>query len=156
MRTVLIFPILLLLFVSSALGGVLFADEVGAPRPLLPPVKEKEHEEPEAASEGTEAPVSVQAETPREEAKRKRGKIPDYESLFLTDAGIPTRSGKLVSIRERYHKRIIKIVRASGKKDASIFSYIDNVLSHHFDSYRDEINETCNKDKEEDDDYFNP
>lgn len=121
------------------------------PKPLLPPDKEVEQEtEPEEP----ETPVVVQAETPREESKRKRSKSPDYESLFLTDAGIPTRSGKLVSIREKYHKRIVKIVQASGKKDVSIFSYIDNVLSHHFDTYRDEINETCNKDRE-DDDYFN-
>ncbi len=118
------------------------------PRPLLPPDKEVEQEtEPET-------PVVIQVETTREESKRKRSKSPDYESLFLTDAGIPTRSGKLVSIREKYHKRIAKIVQASGKKDVSIFSYIDNVLSHHFDTYRDEINETCNKDRE-DDDYFN-
>lgn len=121
------------------------------PRPLLPPDKEVEQEtEPEEP----ETPVVVQAETPREESKRKRSKSPDYESLFLTDAGIPTRSGKLVSIREKYHKRIAKIVQALGKKDVSIFSYIDNVLSHHFDTYQDEINETCNKDRE-DDDYFN-
>lgn len=121
------------------------------PRPLLPPDKEVEQEtEPEEP----ETPVVIQVETPREESKRKRSKSPDYESLFLTDAGIPTRSGKLVSIREKYHKRIAKIVQASGKKDVSIFSYIDNVLSHHFDTYRDEINETCNKDRE-DDDYFN-
>ncbi len=121
------------------------------PRPLLPPDKEVEQvTEPEE----TETPVVVQAETPREESKRKRSKSTNYESLFLMDAGIPTRSGKLVSIREKYHKRIAKIVQASGKKDVSIFSYIDNVLSHHFDTYRDEINETCNKDRE-DDDYFN-
>ncbi|WP_446785163.1 DUF3408 domain-containing protein [Macellibacteroides fermentans] len=121
------------------------------PRPLLPPDKEVEQEtEPEEP----ETPVVIQVETPREESKRKRSKSPDYESLFLTDAGIPTRSGKLVSIREKYHKRIAKIVQASGKKDVSIFSYIDNVLSHHFDTYRDEINETCNKARE-DDDYFN-
>lgn len=121
------------------------------PRPLLPPDKEVEQEtEPEEP----ETPVVIQVETPREESKRKRSKSPDYESLFLTDAGIPTRSGKLVSIREKYHKRIAKIVQALGKKDVSIFSYIDNVLSHHFDTYRDEINEACNKDRE-DDDYFN-
>jgi hypothetical protein len=81
--------------------------------------------------------------------------LPDYESLFLTDAGIPTRSGKLVSIREKYHKRIAKVVQALGKKDVSIFSYIDNVLSHHFDTYQDEIKEIYNKDVE-DDDYLTP
>ena len=119
------------------------------PRPLLPPDKEKKPEsEPEI-------PMVVQPEAPREESKRKRNKLPDYESLFLTDADIPTRSGKLVSIREKYHKRIAKVVKALDKKDVSIFSYIDNVLSHHFDMYQDEIKEIYNKDKE-DDDYLTP
>jgi Protein of unknown function (DUF3408). len=111
------------------------------PRALVPEQEtEKEQEPPE------------EKETPREETKRKRAKSPDYESLFLADAGIPTRSGKLVSIREKYHKRIAKIVQSLGQKDVSIFSYIDNVLSHHFDTYQDEINEIYNKDN--DDDYL--
>ncbi len=107
------------------------------PKPLLPP-EEKE----------TTAP----SESPREENRRKRNKSPDYESLFLVDAGIPTRSGKLVSIREKYHKRIAKIVQALDRKDVSIFSYIDNVLSHHFDTYQEEITEIYNK--SDDDDYL--
>ena len=108
------------------------------PRALVPEhEKEKEAEQPEEK----ETPVSNQVETPREETKRKRTKSPDYESLFLTDAGIPTRSGKLVSIRKKYHKRIAKIVQALDRKDVSIFSYIDNVLSHHFETYQEEINE---------------
>lgn len=122
------------------------------PKPLLPPEKNKEQE---AESKEPEVPELIQAETLREEPKRKRSKSPDYESLFLTDAGIPTRSGKLVSIREKYHKRIAKVVQALDKKDVSIFSYIDNVLSHHFDTYQDEINEIYNKDNE-DDDYLTP
>lgn len=121
------------------------------PRALVP--KHEKEPEPEQPEE-KEVPPTNQIETPREETKRKRSKSPDYESLFLTDAGIPTRSGKLVSIREKYHKRIAKIVQSLDKKDVSIFSYIDNVLSHHFDTYQVEINEMYNKDN--DDDYFNP
>jgi len=120
------------------------------PRALVPEYEKKQ--EQEAEPEETEQPVAaVQAETPREEPKRKRSKSPDYESLFLSDAGIPTRSGKLVSIREKYHKRIAKVVQSLDKKDVSIFSYIDNVLSHHFDTYQDEIKEIYNKDNEDDD-----
>jgi hypothetical protein len=119
------------------------------PRALVPEYeKEQEAEQPEEK----ENQAIVPAETSREETKRKRTKSPDYESLFLTDAGIPTRNGKLVSIREKYHKRIAKIVQAIGRKDVSIFSYIDNVLSFHFDTYQDEINEIYNK--ENDDDYL--
>ena len=117
------------------------------PRALVPEY-EKEKEQ-EADSEEPKKPAST--ETSKEEIKRKRSKSPDYESLFLTDAGIQTRSGKLVSIREKYHKRIAKIVQALDKKDVSIFSYIDNVLSHHFDTYQDEINEIYNKDTDNDD-----
>ena len=122
------------------------------PRALVPDY-EKEKEQ-EAETEEPEKPVAVQAETPREETKHKRSKSPDYESLFLSDTGISTRSGKLVSIREKYHKRIAKIVQALDRKDVSIFSYIDNVLSHHFDTYQDEISDLYNKDN--DDDYLTP
>ena len=123
------------------------------PRALVPEHEKKQDQETE--TEEPEKTKVVQEETPLEESKRKRSKLPDYQSLFLTDAGIPTRSGKLVSIREKYHKRIAKVVQALGKKDVSIFSYIDNVLSHHFDTYQDEIKEIYNKDVE-DDDYLTP
>lgn len=95
-----------------------------------------------------EEPAVLQTEMPREESRRKRNKTPDYESVFLVNAEIPTRSGKLVSIREKYHERITKIVRVIGKKEVSIFSYIDNVLTHHFETFQDEITELYNKNNE--------
>lgn len=122
------------------------------PRPLLPPDKE---EEQETKAEETAQPIStIQGEIPREESRRKRNKAPDYESLFLVNAEIPTRSGKLVSIREKYHDRIAKIVQVIGKKEVSIFSYIDNVLNHHFETFQNEIAELYNKNNE--DDYLTP
>lgn len=121
-------------------------------RPLLPPDKEEEQETKAAE---TAQPISaIQGEIPREESRRKRNKAPDYESLFLVNAEIPTRSGKLVSIREKYHDRIAKIVQVIGKKEVSIFSYIDNVLNHHFDIFQNEIAELYNKNNE--DDYLTP
>ena len=107
--------------------------------------QEKEQEKPEKSE-------TVQEEN-NVETKRIRSKTPDYESLFLTDVGIPTRSGKLVSIREKYHKRIAKIVQALDKKEVSIFSYIDNVLSQHFENYQNEISDIFSR--HNDDDYFN-
>ena len=102
-----------------------------------------------------EEPAVVQTEMPREKSNRKRSKSLDYESLFLVNAEIPTRSGKLVSIREKYHDRITKIVQVIGKKEVSIFSYIDNVLNHHFETFQDEITELYNKNNNEDD-YLTP
>ena len=124
------------------------------PKALVPEhekAKEQEAEQPEEK----ETPATNQVETPREETKRKRTKSPDYERLFLINADIPTRSGKLVSIREKYHERITKIVQVIGKKEVSIFSYIDNVLNHHFETFQDEITELYSKNNN-DDDYLIP
>lgn len=112
------------------------------PRPLVPETQPEEK------------PIVIPSESPREETKRKRSKSPDYESVFLVNAEIPTRSGKLVSIREKYHERINKIVQVIGKKEITIFSYIDNVLNHHFEAFQDEISELYNKNNE--DDYLIP
>ncbi|MGE4347263.1 MAG: DUF3408 domain-containing protein [Flavobacteriaceae bacterium] len=66
-------------------------------------------------------------------------KSSDYASLFLVNTEITSRSGKQVGIRQIYHNRIAKIVRVIGKRDVTIFSYIDNVLKHHFDTFQGEI-----------------
>jgi len=113
------------------------------PRPLLPPEKEKTEEQSEE-----ETPTVVQSETIREDNKRKRNKAPDYESLFIQEAGITARTGKSVYIRKEHHDKIMKIVQVIGKNQVSLFSYIDNVLSHHFATYQDEITELYNKNNE--------
>jgi hypothetical protein len=77
-----------------------------------------------------------------------------YEKRFLVRAGIPTRSGKLVGIRKKYHKRISKIVQVAGDNEVTIFSYVDNVLKHHFENFQDEISELYKK--QIDDDYLIP
>ena len=80
-----------------------------------------------------------------EESKRKRTKFSSYETLFLFDADISSRHGKLVSIRTIYHDKIANIVHLIGQKEVSIFSYIDNVLCHHFDTYQQDIKELVEK-----------
>ena len=115
------------------------------PRPLLPPDKEKEQD---AEPEETETPAAVQAEAPREEPKRKRSKAPDYEELFIQEAGITARTGKSVYIRKDHHDKIMKIVQVISKNQISLFSYIDNVLNHHFETFQDEITELYNKNNE--------
>lgn len=104
------------------------------PRPLLPP-EEKE----------TEAETTVPPETPREENKRKRSKSPDYENLFIQEVDITARKGKSVYIRQEHHDKITKIIQVIGKNQVSLFSYIDNVLTHHLATYQDEITELYDK-----------
>lgn len=68
-----------------------------------------------------------------------------YRSLFLKEASIPARIGKTVYIRKEYHERIQLILRVIGKDEVSLFSYIDNVLAHHFSSFQSEITELYNE-----------
>ncbi|WP_278687006.1 DUF3408 domain-containing protein [Alistipes finegoldii] len=73
------------------------------------------------------------------ESKRRRGKAQDYENLFIHDTPSSTRSGKTVYIRKEFHERITRIVQVIGRNEISLYSYLDNVLSHHFDTFQDDI-----------------
>lgn len=109
------------------------------PKPLVP-----ETEKDEPVTQPQKKPEATLPEVSREENKRKRNKAPDYESLFIREVGITARTGKSVYIRKDHHDKIMKIVQVIGKNQVSLFSYIDNVLSHHLATYQDEITELYN------------
>ena len=107
--------------------------------------KDKEVKDSQQAQE-PETPAMINPESLKEENRRRRGKSQDYESLFIREAGgITAREGKTVYIRKQYHDRILKIVRVIGGNDLSLFSYLDNVLEHHFALFQDEITTLYNK-----------
>lgn len=95
----------------------------------------------------TAVPEPMPPEEQREEPRRRKNKSKeqDYGSLFLKEATIPARMGKTVYIRKEYHERIQLILRVIGKDEVSLFSYIDNVLAHHFASFQSEITELYNE-----------
>lgn len=68
-----------------------------------------------------------------------------YQSRFLKEADIPARLGKTVYIRKEHHERIQRLVRVMTDDKVSIFSYIDNVLSSHFEDCRKEMQEQYDK-----------
>jgi hypothetical protein len=76
-------------------------------------------------------------EQPKAE-KRKR-KINDYESLFIKESSVTARLGKTVYIRKEFHYRILKIIQVIGSNEVSLFCYIDNVLTHHFANFQEDI-----------------
>lgn len=91
----------------------------------------------ESCAPESETPASEEKEEPRR--RKPKNKEADYGTLFLKEATIPARMGKTVYIRKEYHERIQLILRVIGKGEVSLFSYIDNVLAHHFDTYQEEI-----------------
>ncbi len=88
-------------------------------------------------------PMLRASEAPREESKRRRSKAEslDYKNLFLNEVAIAARSGKTVYICKEHHDRIFKILNVIAKNDVSLFSYLFNVLEHHFATYQEEITE---------------
>jgi hypothetical protein len=113
------------------------------PERLLTPSTGKEIEQPEPLKQPEKAvtetaPVAASAEQPKEEGRRKR-KTQDYENLFIRESNVTARLGKTVYIRKEFHDRILKIVQVIGDNEVSLFSYIDNVLAHHFDAFQEDI-----------------
>lgn len=75
----------------------------------------------------------------QQEGKRRKGRAQDYEALFIHDTPSSTRNGKTVYIRKEFHERITRIVQVIGRNEISLYNYLDNVLSHHFDTFQDDI-----------------
>lgn len=67
--------------------------------------------------------------------------LEQYKAIFLINTEIKASSGKTVNICKEHHERIIKILHVIAKNDVSLFSYIYNVLEHHFGSFQDDITE---------------
>ena len=62
-----------------------------------------------------------------------------YLAVFIRQTDSKARFGKHVPIRQEYHERIQKIVRVIGNDEITIFNYIDNVLSQHFEDFQEDI-----------------
>ena len=76
-----------------------------------------------------------------EPRKKKKRPSEDFDELFLRNSEETARMGKTIYIRKEYHERIQRICQTLGENQISLYSYIDNVLTHHFETYRDEIQE---------------
>jgi hypothetical protein len=65
----------------------------------------------------------------------------DYMTVFIKESNTVARLGKTVYIRKEFHDRIMKIIQVIGDNEVSLFSYIDNVLAHHFDAFQEDISQ---------------
>jgi hypothetical protein len=75
--------------------------------------------------------------------KKKRNPKPNFAELFLKEAKIKDRRQIYIS-KEAYDK-IFRYLRYIGEGNVSLVSYVDNILFHHMDEYRDTINDLYNK-----------
>lgn len=76
--------------------------------------------------------------------KQAKVQKPDCEQTFVRKTDFTARKGKQVSVRNKHHERIEKIVHVIGKGKVTIAEYIDNVLTKHFETYEEALVESYN------------
>ena len=62
-----------------------------------------------------------------------------YIGKFMSKADFTARNGKQVCIKEETHERIMKFVNVVGKGQATVASFIDNIINEHFAIHAAEI-----------------
>ena len=92
----------------------------------------------------TEAPppsadAEVSAPSDKEEPRRRRSKGQDYESLFIHNSVSDTRNSNTAYRRRDLHKRLMCIVQVVGDNKVTLYSYLNNILEHHFLMYQEDI-----------------
>lgn len=109
----------------------------------------KQERKPEPMIEPTPAvapivepkPIEVEPKAP----KKARGKLEQYEELFFQESMESARLGKGITIRPEFHDNITEILHLLGDNQMTLFSYIDNILAHHFEHYKVELDEFYNE-----------
>ncbi|RUT67963.1 DUF3408 domain-containing protein [Flavobacterium cupreum] len=88
----------------------------------------------------------IQKETkPKEKPRNNSSKKVDYEEVFLVNRFPSGRNGKVVYIRPEYHERLLRIVQLTREEKTTLYSYIDNILEHHFREFGDDITDYFNE-----------
>ncbi|MDR3267060.1 MAG: DUF3408 domain-containing protein [Tannerella sp.] len=110
-------------------------------------IQPKVQEKPVAEAKPVVSPETEQSEQqPKEETRTKRARQQEYESLFIHEPDLPpARFGKSVYIRKEYHDRISQIISVIGLNEVSLFGYIDNVLTQHFENFGEDITQSFKK-----------
>lgn len=81
-------------------------------------------------------------------SKKQKKQIADKElfpSKFLTNRFPSGRNGKVVYIRPEYHERLLRIVQLTREEKTTLYSYIDNILEHHFREFSEDITDYFNE-----------
>jgi hypothetical protein len=89
--------------------------------------------------------IETKESKPREKRKENLQKKISYEEVFLTNRYPSGRNGKVVYIRPEYHERLLRIVQLTREEKTTLYSYIDNILEHHFQEFGVDITDFFNE-----------
>jgi predicted regulator of amino acid metabolism with ACT domain len=80
----------------------------------------------------------------KDKVQKNRNVEVNYESIFLIKSDTNARDGKTVYIRPAFHEKLTRIIQVIGEDKISIYAYLDNLLSHHFDEFGEQITKSYN------------
>ena len=83
--------------------------------------------------------TAKEEKTVKEPARRKKNTPGDYRETYFGRVDLTDRQPLYVS--RTTHEKLMKIVTVIGGRKATVSSYVENILLHHFDQFQDEINE---------------
>ncbi|WP_042371955.1 DUF3408 domain-containing protein [Bacteroides neonati] len=89
-------------------------------------------ERPQEVDHKKEPPITV------ERAKRKTVSKGDYETLFIFKNDLKER--KTIYVAKEVQEKLAEIVMSMKKQEITIGIYVENIILHHFEMYKDEIN----------------
>lgn len=75
------------------------------------------------------------------EKSSKALRTAQYKSTFLSPTAFVARTGKTVYISEEFHKKLSLLVFMLGGGGLNLSDYMQNLLKHHFEDYKEEIKE---------------
>ncbi len=68
-----------------------------------------------------------------------------FKKMFMVNRFPSGRHGKVVYLRPEYHERLLRIVQLSKEEKITLYSYIDNIMEHHFMEFGDDITNYFNE-----------
>jgi len=75
---------------------------------------------------------------PPHESRRRRQSMPDFERTFLRLLDIRYRAAIYISVETK--RKVLEVVRKLGDDRMTLTSYVENILLHHLESYKEDIN----------------
>jgi hypothetical protein len=78
------------------------------------------------------------------EKSRKKTSEMEYESIFFKRPDTNARDGKTAYIRPDFHEKLSRIVQVIGEDKITIYAYLDNLLSYHFQEFGEQITKSFN------------
>lgn len=71
--------------------------------------------------------------------------IENYVDTFLKEVSTKAKDGKTIYIRPEFHKKLNRIVQVIGENKVSVYTYLNNLLEHHFTEFEQEITTSFNE-----------